>query len=255
MKSIVTLQFKGSNFKTSLSGTLAHMYADQGKKVLLIDTDHQANLTIWLTGNDQSKVINEFADVMADKCYLEDGIVKIDNIDLLATLPSTGKIIDYTENTLPSDQHTFLDFKDMLLDMGYDYVIYDLSPSFSLLNRSILLQADTIFTPISPEFFSLVGLTNIFNSLDELAQKNKRVAGVQIPKPIIAISGHNESIEQHNDVVTKIEKAGVNVACTMPVDPIYRKAQSEGVSIFNFKGSKPKAKTVEGLKTLVEVLA
>lgn len=253
MKSIVTFQLKGSNHKTSLTGTLGHMLSLE-HKVLVIDLDVQSNLTLWLTGRKRDDIQYEFADLMKSECTIKEAVIEIGTIHLLGTLPDTNKILEYTENTLPNDTFVFLEFKEALEKMGYDYVLWDLSPSLSLLNRCVLLQADIVLTPVVPEFFSLIGMVNITKSLDDLAVKNKRVQGVKIPKPTIAISGVNDSYKQHAQVIDAIEKQGIKIVTKLPQDPIFRTAQQKGKSIFDVPGTKPKKETELGLKILVEAI-
>jgi cellulose biosynthesis protein BcsQ len=48
---------------------------------------------------------------------------------------------------------------------GYDFVIFDTSPSLGALNRHLLSLADGFIIPCSPDLFSLYGIRNIGNAL------------------------------------------------------------------------------------------
>lgn len=50
-------------------------------------------------------------------------------------------------------------------EFGYDYIIYDTSPSLGMLNRVILSMADGFIIPCLPDKFSLYGIRNIGNAL------------------------------------------------------------------------------------------
>jgi cellulose biosynthesis protein BcsQ len=50
-------------------------------------------------------------------------------------------------------------------DFGYDYVIFDTSPSLGALNRNLLSLADGFIIPCSPDLFSIYGIRNIGSAL------------------------------------------------------------------------------------------
>lgn len=50
---------------------------------------------------------------------------------------------------------------------GYDYVIIDTSPSLGILNKTIISTSDGFFIPAFPDMFSLYGIRNIGNSLNQ----------------------------------------------------------------------------------------
>lgn len=49
----------------------------------------------------------------------------------------------------------------------YDYVILDTSPSLGILNKTIISTVDGFFIPAQPDMFSLYGIRNIGNSLEQ----------------------------------------------------------------------------------------
>lgn len=49
---------------------------------------------------------------------------------------------------------------------GYDYIIYDTSPSLGILNKIIISTADGFLVPCMPDMFSLYGIKNIGNALE-----------------------------------------------------------------------------------------
>lgn len=48
---------------------------------------------------------------------------------------------------------------------GYDYIIFDTSPSLGILNKIVISTTDGIVIPCMPDMFSLYGIRNIGNSL------------------------------------------------------------------------------------------
>ncbi|MBV7271635.1 AAA family ATPase [Clostridiaceae bacterium UIB06] len=50
---------------------------------------------------------------------------------------------------------------------SYDYIIIDTSPSLGILNKVIISTVDGFFIPAQPDMFSLYGIRNIGNSLEQ----------------------------------------------------------------------------------------
>lgn len=52
-------------------------------------------------------------------------------------------------------------------DYDYEYIIIDTSPSLGILNKTIISTVDGFFVPAQPDMFSLYGIRNIGNSLEQ----------------------------------------------------------------------------------------
>jgi cellulose biosynthesis protein BcsQ len=80
---------------------------------------------------------------------------------------------------------------------GYDYIIFDTSPSLSSLNKVVISTVDGFFIPASPDLFSLYGIRNIgkalrswkaeFNIIYKLISDEKRHA---FPKNFVTLLGY-----------------------------------------------------------------
>ena len=57
---------------------------------------------------------------------------------------------------------------------SYDFIFIDLGPSLGSLNRSALIASDFFVTPMAIDIFSLIGLRNISEWLDEWTTKYER---------------------------------------------------------------------------------
>lgn len=49
----------------------------------------------------------------------------------------------------------------------YDLIVYDVRPSTGALNRSILIGVDYFMAPMGCDIFSLIGIENIANWIDQ----------------------------------------------------------------------------------------
>jgi cellulose biosynthesis protein BcsQ len=66
-------------------------------------------------------------------------------------------------------------------EFGYDYIIFDTSPSLGMLNRIILSMADGFIIPCLPDKFSLYGIKNIGNALRRWKSEFDIILSLQAP--------------------------------------------------------------------------
>lgn len=221
---------KGGVGKTTVSGTLACQSALNGLKTLLIDCDPQGNLSSWFL-KDTPKL--ELADVLQGKCYSDEAILKVDNVDNLYILPTFGiggTLKNYSETKLVDEPFIIQDLVEDLKS-SYEHIVLDLSPGLGRLERSALIACDEIITPMTPEVFSLDGL-EIF--IEELAKLKKNYKSPVKHKRII-INSFDERIKQHRDIYRVADESGRFLIFKIPVDPIFRKAQEANRIPQNYK--------------------
>ena len=221
---------KGGVGKTTVSGTLACQSALNGSKTLLIDCDPQGNLSSWFL-KDTPKL--ELADVLQGRCYSDEAILKVDNVDNLYILPTFGiggTLKNYSETKLVDEPFIIQDLVEDLKS-SYEHIVLDLSPGLGRLERSALIACDEIITPMTPEVFSLDGL-EIF--IEELAKLKKNYKSPVKHKRII-INSFDERIKQHRDIYRVADESGRFLIFKIPVDPIFRKAQEANRIPQNYK--------------------
>lgn len=141
MKVFAVHNCKGGVGKTTSAANLAYNMASKGKRVLVIDTDPQSNLTPYFTRqNENGKTVRDvFADpVSIDKCIFRTKYKLIDIIKGSTFL--TEKDAEQSDDLL----------KDALNIMSkeYDVVFIDCRPSFEALARNAITAADVLLTPI-----------------------------------------------------------------------------------------------------------
>lgn len=237
---------KGGAGKTTTSGWLVDELGKYGKTIL-IDADPQGSSSSWLLNEAPNY---ELADVLYNKVELDKAIVNTSyNFDILSTFGVGGELYNYLENKLSNQPFCFLDVNEKLEQLGYEYVIYDTSPSSGRLERAILYASDNVITPIRPDMFSLDGIEIFANVLINL-KKDMRKA----PKHShIIINSYDDRLKQHKIIMSKVkELEGFNIF-TVPVDPVFSKAQAINKPINKIFGAdKAKKETIKAIENIVQ---
>lgn len=152
MKICSFFNVKGGVGKTTLTILTAMKLSKEGKKVLLIDADTQANLTQFLY-----KVVHEdktLFQILTENTPAEEVILKsilnrFENIDLIPSDISLSVLSEYLSTQMGREKAVWRWFKNNIEAVEkYDYIFVDLSPSYDLIARNFMLISDSIITPI-----------------------------------------------------------------------------------------------------------
>jgi chromosome partitioning protein len=231
--------------KTSLSCSIAVELAQKGRTILL-DLDPQGNSSSWMLSSTPKY---ELASVLFGKTEVENAIVPtpVSNLDILPTFGIDGELKLYGENQLANEPFIFCDLIESLTTLGYDYAVFDLSPGMGRLERSALIAADEVVTPMTPEAFSLDGI-EIFSAELEKTKKAMRRGPIHT---YIIVNAFDTRIKQHVTIMEKAKELKGYKLFTIGVDPAFRKAQAANIPI-QFLPKKEAAKA-ETLGTLHEI--
>jgi chromosome partitioning protein len=163
---------KGGVGKTTTSVNLASSLSYLGKRVLLVDVDHQANATTYM-GINRANLKYTVADIFSETANINEIIVKVDsvNVDILPARYELGNI----ESLLISH-----DNKDFILSNAlevvrdnYDFIIIDCPPSLGIVTINALIAADSVLIPVQCEFLALDGLTQLLNTIRMIQNKQR----------------------------------------------------------------------------------
>lgn len=175
MGKIITITIrKGGSGKTSTAVNLASGLAKQGKKVLLVDLDSQANAGIALGVADD---VNNIATVLGGKDINE----AIRQVGDLYLVPSSNDLSGYeSQLTANSDLYAIKDRLDPIKN-DYDYIILDTPPSDGIMTRNALVASDYALIPAQAQTFAIKGLQQALELTQTIIDKynpNLKLAGI-----------------------------------------------------------------------------
>lgn len=192
MRVIALMNQKGGVGKTTTTASLGAALAEGGKRVLLIDIDPQAHLTINYgidpAGKEGEEPPLSLYDVLIDgKSLLEATIVvdaSIKGSGSIGLIPS-GIDLAGAEIELASvlgREQVLKKRLDTAAEGGnaFDYVLMDCPPSLGLLTINALAAADEVLIPMQPHFLALQGVGKL---LETVQLVNKRI------NPKLKVSG------------------------------------------------------------------
>ena len=153
MKIVSFFNVKGGVGKTTLTILTAITLSKEGKKVLIIDADTQANLTQFMykvSHNDKTLFDGLINSLSADQLILKSPVEKYPNIDLIPSDLSLSVLSEYLTTKTNREKSVWRWFKNNIdIIKEYDYIFVDLFPSYDLIARNFMIISDSIITPIA----------------------------------------------------------------------------------------------------------
>lgn len=142
------------------------MLASEGKRVLAIDCDPQANLTFYLNHEIEADQPSLF-EVLNGQVGTEDGIyeTKYSNLYMMPADRSLFKISDYLSSSGAGAFILKLRLKE-IADI-FDYVLIDVQPSRSQICLSAVGASDYVIVPVEANVKGLNSLIDTFDFLEE----------------------------------------------------------------------------------------
>jgi chromosome partitioning protein len=211
MRTVALANQKGGVGKTATVVNLGAALAQKGKRVLIVDSDPQANAGICLLGPEVAHHRPTLLEVMKGEASVADavkGVPTVPGLDLLAC----NITLSLAESELSGEVGRERFLADALDNAhGYDYALIDCPPSLSLLTINALAAAGEVFVPCQAHFLAMTGLSILYGAVNRMKRVNKALK-------IEGIVGtfFNSREAQCVDVMTQLrEKFGTTVYATV----------------------------------------
>lgn len=199
MKTLCVMNLKGGTGKTVTADNLADLLAaDYGKRVLLIDADHQGNTSRFFL--QEAEIASTVGDILtgdSGPCWPESVYhTGYEGLDLIPADMSLAEL-----DAMPvRDPKAVWRLREFLLavaeDGAYDYVVIDMPPAFSLAARAALAAADEVIVPIKLDAFSVSGMAELLRQIEAMRRVN----------PGLTLAGVLITMWRNIDIITQAER-------------------------------------------------
>ena len=257
-KVIALTNQKGGVGKTTTAVNLGVGLAKQGKKVLLIDADAQANLTMALGYNRPDDLPFTLSTVMQD--IIDDKTVDVsqgiihheEGVDLIPSNIELSGLEVRLINALSRESVLKTYVNEVKRD--YDFVLIDCMPSLGMITINSLAAADSVVIPTQPHYLSAKGLELLLRTVSKVKRQinpKLRIDGI-----LMTMVMPRTNISK--DIISSVKSAygqKIRVFDTqIPHSVRAVEATAEGKSIFAYdKGGKVAAAYEQFAKEVVEI--
>ncbi len=199
MRTIAVLNQKGGVGKTTSAVNIAAALAAAGRKVVVIDFDPQAHMTIHL-GVEPTAVQKGAYEVLTESAGFEESLMLVRpnlwllgaNINLVGAETELVNVVG-REIILREAMHGCQE--------KFDFCLIDCAPSLGLLSLNALAAAGEVLIPLQPHFLALQGVGKLLQTVDLV---NKRI-NPQLKVTGVLLCMHDTRASLSNEVRADIE--------------------------------------------------
>jgi chromosome partitioning protein len=205
MQIISIVNQKGGVGKTTTTWNLGSCLAEMGLKVLLIDMDPQASLTIC-QGIEPEEANPNVYDVLIGRADINDALLDLGNCHIV---PS---IIDLAGAEI--ELSSYIGREYILLKAlkrikkHYDFVIIDCPPSLGNLTVNALSASTMAIIPVACEYLAYRGLKLLENTISQIRELNRELHNVFV-LPTMYDARTNHCAEVLQQIVEDAAEGGI----------------------------------------------
>jgi len=234
-KIISVINHKGGVGKTTSSVSIGSGLSLMDKKVLLIDLDPQANLTLHFS----LSVIQEpnIYDALRGSCNLPITKVK-DNLDVVTSCLDLSAA-ESELSVIAGREYILKELIEPIKD-NYDFILIDCPPSLGLLTLNALAVSQSMIIPIDMSKFAIAGMNKLFEVIN-LVQKRLNPNLNQFKILLTKVDARKTL---HNEIQEAILKNYLNNVfdTLISTNVALEEAQMNGVDIFSYNPNSSGAK-------------
>jgi chromosome partitioning protein len=200
LRTIAVLNQKGGVGKTTTTANTAAALAAQGQKVIVMDLDPQAHLTIHLGVEPQSVHPGSY-EVLTQSAGLEESLMMVrPNLWLLGA--NINLVGAETELVNVVGREIILREAMQASQERFDFCLIDCAPSLGLLSLNALAASQEVLIPLQPHFLALQGFGKLLQTVDLV---NRRInPGLKVSGVLLCMFDTRASLP--NEVRADIER-------------------------------------------------
>ena len=250
---IAVVNQKGGTAKTTTVENLGIGLSKQGKKVLLIDADPQASLTISLgypQPDDLEPTLSDLLNgtISENPVALDEVLIhQQEGIDLIPSNISLVGLEVSLVNTM-NRERILKQFLETLRE-DYDYILLDCVPSLGMLTVNALADSDATLVPVQANYLSAKGLEQLLATINQVKRQiNPKlcIEGILITM----VEARTNYAKDISNLIRDIYCNKINVFETeIPRSVRTAETSAEGKSIFAYD---PSGKVAEAYSSLTQ---
>lgn len=169
-KIIAIANNKGGVGKSTTTANLGAALALNGKRVLVVDTDPQANLTAALVDIDESPVEGSIYDAINGIVTKKEVALPIQNVAQNLDLVPADIELGKAEIDLVNCRAREFVLKKLIAPVAenYDYILIDCAPSLGLTTLNVLTMSDSVLIPLTGEALPMRGLAMLDSYISDV---------------------------------------------------------------------------------------
>jgi chromosome partitioning protein len=225
---------KGGVAKTTTTISLGAALAEAGKRILLIDLDPQANLTL-AAGLEIGQSTTSSSNILIESEPLLNALqrTEIENIDIVPAHPN----IESAEQYLPMRTNYTAAMRraiNQALPLPYDFIIFDCPPFLGAITQNALSAANLLIIPTQAEYFSAYALRNMMGIIRRIRQESNPDLAYRIL--ITMLDRRNRT---HRNIEEQLRNTFVHglFETVIEIDTKLRESPIAGVPITKYKPS------------------